>query len=135
MLPSPRPLAKPRSLSLALCCALLVALLTSPWQGPVQAQTFDKREPTLRERLTIGLRASRPVELEYIDAVVDTVNRGELPEKVVDRMFFWARSRAPKGDQSRRPIIYFQAGLTRVAEKMRVTIESDPEPPTPSTSA
>lgn len=118
----------PRSRSLARCCALLLAFMAAPWESPLQAQTFDKREPTLRERLTLGLNARRPAELEYIDAVVDTVNRGELPEKIVDRMFFWARSRSPKGDQSRRPIIYFQAGLTRVAEKMHVTIESDPEP-------
>ncbi len=127
MFPSPKPHS--------LCCLVLVAAMAAPWPSPVHAQTFDKREPSLRERLTLGLQARRPVELEYIDAVVDTVNRGELPEKVVDRMFFWARSRSPKGDQSRRPIIYFQAGLTRVAEKMHVKIESDPEPQTAAANA
>jgi hypothetical protein len=108
--------------------ALLLAAVASPWTTPLQAQTNDNREPTLRERLTLGLHARRPAEIEYIDAVVDTVNRGMLPEKVVNRMFFWSRSRSPKGDQSRRPIIYFQAGLDRVAKSMHIKIESDPEP-------
>lgn len=108
--------------------ALLLAAVASLWAPNSFAQTFDKREPTLRERLTLGLHARRPAEIEYIDAVVDTVNRGMLPEKVVNRMFFWARQHAPKGDQSRRPIIYFQAGLDRVAKSMHIKIESDPEP-------
>ncbi|WP_197526120.1 hypothetical protein [Botrimarina colliarenosi] len=89
-------------------------------------QTNDKREPKLRERLVLGLQVRRPAEYEYVDAVIDTVNRGELPQKIVDRMFFWARGRAPKGDQGRRPIIYFQAGLNRVASKLRIDIAADP---------
>ena len=112
----------------SLLWALVLAAVASLGAPDSFAQTFEKREPTLRERLTLGLRARRPAEIEYIDAVVDTVNRGMLPEKVVNRMFFWARAHAPKGDQSKRPIIYFQAGLNRVAAKMQIEIESDEEP-------
>lgn len=122
--PSARRLAIRRGLFWAL---LLAAVASLPAPDSF-AQTHDKREPTLRERLTLGLHARRPAEIEYIDAVVDTVNRGMLPEKVVNRMFFWARQHGPKGDQSRRPIIYFQAGLDRVAKSMHIKIESDPEP-------
>ncbi len=104
----------------------LTALVVASLAAPAHSQTVGNREPTLSERLTRGLQARRPAEFEYIDAVVDTVNRGDLPEKLVNRMFFWARGRAPKGDESQRPIIYFQAGLTRVAEKLHIDIEADP---------
>lgn len=125
-----KPSAHRRAIPRGLLWALLLAAVASLLAPDSCAQTFDKREPTLRERLTLGLHARRPAEIEYIDAVVDTVNRGMLPEKVVNRMFFWARQHAPKGDQSRRPIIYFQAGLDRVAKSMHITIESDPPPAT-----
>jgi hypothetical protein len=118
-------MTKPSALRRALLGGLLLAAVASLGTFQVQAQTFDKREPTLRERLTLGLQARRPAEMRYIDAVVDTVNRGVLPEKVVNRMFFWARSRAPKGDQSRRPIIYFQAGLSQLAESMHIEIKAN----------
>ena len=123
-----KPSALRRALRSVLFGALLLAAVAMLGTPSVQAQTNDKREPTLRERLTLGLHARRPAEIAYIDAVVDTVNRGMLPEKVVNRMFFWARGRSPKGDQSKRPIIYFQAGLDRVAKSMHIKIESDPEP-------
>lgn len=122
------PSARRLAIRRGLFWALLLAAVASLPPPDCFAQTHDKREPTLRERLTLGLHARRPAEIEYIDAVVDTVNRGMLPEKVVNRMFFWARQHAPKGDQSRRPIIYFQAGLDRVAKSMHIKIESDPAP-------
>lgn len=108
--------------------AVLMAALTALTAASAVAQSVDNREPTLRERLVLGLQVRRPAEFAFIDAVIDTVNRGELPEKIVNRMFFWARGRAPKGDEGRRAIIYFQAGLTRVADKLRIDIEADPEP-------
>ncbi|QDV72788.1 hypothetical protein [Botrimarina mediterranea] len=120
-------MSKPSASRRAVVRGLLAASVAILGIPQAFAQTFDKREPTLRERLTLGLRARRPAELAYIDAVIDTVNRGELPEKIVNRMFFWARSHAPSGDQSKRPIIYFQAGLDRVAAKMRIKIEADPD--------
>lgn len=100
--------------------ALLVGSATATF-----AQTVDQRQPSLRERLVAGLRVRRPSEFKYIEAVVDTVNRGDLPEKVVNRMFFWSRSRTPKDDEGRRPIIYFQPGLNRVAAKMKVSIRAN----------
>jgi hypothetical protein len=103
--------------------AILLALAISV-TNDVSAQTTGSREPTLRERLVAGLNVRRPSEFEFIDAVVDTVDRGELPPKLVDRMFFWARTRPSKGSQQ-RPIVYFQPGLTRVAQKLGVDIESD----------
>jgi hypothetical protein len=92
------------------------------------AQTAEARGPTLRERLVAGLQVRRPSEFEFIDAVVDSVDRGDLPERLVDRFFFWSRTRQPRTTGSTRPIIYFQAGLTEFARQKKLTIEANPGP-------
>ncbi|TWT88274.1 hypothetical protein Mal64_17530 [Pseudobythopirellula maris] len=108
---------------LALAAALPAAMAPST----AVAQTTGNREPTLRERLLYGLEASRPTELAFIDAVADTVDRGELPEKLVDRFFFWSRKRAERHTSgSRRAIVYFQPALQIQAKKLGITIASDP---------
>jgi len=107
--------------------ALGIALVAlTPSAG--DAQTAETRAPTLRERLVAGLQVRRPSEFEFIDAVVDSVDRGDLPERLVDRFFFWSRSRTPRSTGSTRPIIYFQAGLTEFARQKNLTIEANPGP-------
>ena len=109
-------------------CALVVAAaLATAWPVVAVGQTIDRREATLEERLTAGLQARRPSEREFIDAVVDTVDRGELPEGLVDRFFQWSRLRAAKRGGGHRAIIYFEAGLRRQADKLRIRIEADEE--------
>ncbi|MGL4513292.1 MAG: hypothetical protein ACRCT8_09405 [Lacipirellulaceae bacterium] len=115
---------------IAAATLLLGALATST----AFAQTAASREPTLRERLVAGLQVRRPSEFEFIDAVVDSVERGDLPQRLVDRFFFWARNRPPRSVGSTRPIIYFQAGLTEIAKQQDITIEANPGP-TPLTVA
>jgi hypothetical protein len=85
------------------------------------------KELTYQDRLVFGLQARRPSEKEFIEAVVDTVNRGELPRKLVDRTFFWARERTSQkeGRKARRPIIYFQPALTMQAEKLEIRIRKN----------
>ena len=95
-----------------------------------EAQTLQK-EPTLRERLVAGLQVRRPSEFAYIDAVIDTVERGELPQKLVDKYFFWAREKPARSVATQRPIIYFEQGLTRAAVKMRIKIAPTPPPAAP----
>ncbi|TWT74679.1 hypothetical protein Pla123a_35030 [Posidoniimonas polymericola] len=105
---------------------LSIALVFCLTAGLFAAQQGGK-EPTFRERLVLGLQARRPSEVEFIDAVVDTVERGRLPRKLVDRTYFWARERSPvrNGKKSHRPIIYFQPALTIQAEKLGITIARD----------
>lgn len=101
-------------------CLLAAAVL-----GLTPAVAQDgSQELTYKQRLVFGLQARRPTELDFVDAVVDTVNRGELPRKLVDRTFFWARDRSRKqgGKKARRPIIYFQPALSRQAEKLGIQI-------------
>lgn len=105
---------------------LSIALLLCLSAGLFAAQQGGK-EPTYRERLVFGLQARRPSEVEFVDAVVDTVERGQLPRKLVDRTYFWARERSPvrNGRKAHRPIIYFQPALTKQAEKLGITIARD----------
>ena len=92
------------------------------------AQTIGNREPTFEERLIAGLQVRRPSEFAFINAVVDTVDRGELPQKLVDRFFFWARGKAPRVRGGHRPIVFFQPALTIQAEKLGIEIAADPTP-------
>lgn len=110
-------LRKPVVLYFAVLVALLLGLTTATGQ-----QSGD--QATLEERLVFGLEARRPSELAFLDAVVATVERGELPRKLVDRFYFWARERSSRngGQKKQRPIIYFQAGLRIQAERLGINI-------------
>ncbi|TWT38061.1 hypothetical protein KOR34_30290 [Posidoniimonas corsicana] len=109
------------------CIPLLIVALALSLAAGVQAARQGGKEPTYRERLVLGLQARRPSEVDFVDAVVDTVERGKLPRRLVDRTFFWARERSPErnGRKLHRPIIYFQPALTKQAEKLGIKIERD----------
>lgn len=85
---------------------------------------------TLEQRLTFGLQARRPSERAFIASVVDSVNRGDLPRRLVDRTFFWARNRATRvvDKSARRPIIYFQPALTIQARRLGIEIRPNGPP-------
>ena len=53
-----------------------------------------------------------------------SLRQAGLPQKVVDQVFFWARKRAALklGAKKKRPMIYFQPALVRIAKKMDVKI-------------
>lgn len=104
---------------------LAIALMAVGVSSVAWSQTPSK--PTLEERLLAGLQARRPSEISFVEAVVDTVHRGKLPEKLVDRTYFWARSRSVRqgGRKARRPIVYFQPALTIQAEKLGIRIKKN----------
>lgn len=95
----------------------------------VIAQT-TRESATFRERLIAGLQVRRPSEFAFVDAVIDTVDRGELPQRLVDRFFFWARSRPATSVATSRPIIYFEQGLKIQAKKLKIVIARTPPPMT-----
>ncbi len=113
----------------AIIVLALLVTLGAVLTATVEAQTLQK-EPTLRERLVTGLQVRRPSEFAYIDAVIDTIERGELPQKLVDKYFFWAREKPARSVATQRPIIYFEQGLTRAAIKMKIKIAPTPPPTT-----
>jgi hypothetical protein len=80
---------------------------------------------SLRDRLIVGLKAMSKSDLEFVDRVVAKVNSGQLPQRMVDETFFWARKRvAPisRGAKERRPIIYFRPVLTAQARRIGVEL-------------
>lgn len=65
----------------------------------------------LEQQLKSGLRARRPVEFEFIHAVVVMVQEGDLPIDLVQSTFLWARRHKPY------PYPYFERGLRDRAAK------------------
>jgi len=88
---------------------------TAPQQG---------RQVTLREQLTVGLKARTKADTAFINVVVRAVEQGRLPRRLVDTTFLWARERAVKRSYQRRlrPMVYFQPGLTQRARRIGVKL-------------
>jgi hypothetical protein len=80
----------------------------------------------LRDRLVVGLKAISKSDLAFIDRVVNRVNAGQLPQRLVDQTFFWARDRVATttttGGKERRAIIYFRPVLTEQAKRLGVNL-------------
>jgi hypothetical protein len=78
----------------------------------------------LRDRLVFGLQARLPSEIAFVELVVEKVQTGKLPQRVVDQTFFWARDRASisRNGSSRRPIIFFQPAMKARAKRLRVVL-------------
>jgi hypothetical protein len=84
------------------------------------AQVLAVEQPTLRVRLEKGLKARTDADFAFLDRVVEAVEEGDLPQKLVDRVFFWARKEAAehKGSKAKRPMIYFRPALKILAERI-----------------
>lgn len=133
-----RPVATPTSLSLLLTVSLMFGAMLLPdrsdqrtasaaqTQAPLVRVTpaAPQRAVSLRDRLIVGLRALRPSEVSYVDNVVNKVQTGQLPQRLVDEAFFWSRRWAVDRRRGRvhRPIIYFQPVLTARAERIGVEL-------------
>lgn len=64
--------------------------------GPLPPVDGVRTVPTLREQLEMGLRVQRPQDFEFIAHVVRLVDRGVLPESMVNSTFLWARRKSGK---------------------------------------
>jgi hypothetical protein len=62
----------------------------------------------LESRLMNGLRARTDEEKAYVKRVVESVNKGELPVKLVDSSYFWVRKNRPDHNF---PLFYFKKVL------------------------
>ena len=99
------------------------------WASGLHAQlTFGvNRTPSLKTRLETGLKARRPQEFAFIALVVDLVELGVLPRRIVDISFIWARSRANERGVD-YPMPYFQFAVTTLARRAKIRLERPPEP-------
>jgi hypothetical protein len=124
-----------RAASIAAVAAIAVGLMwaanagqslaTADEIGEVHLTPAAPGQPiSLHDRLVVGLKARLKSELAFIDVVVADVAAGELPERLVDETFFWARTHAAQSRMGRpqRPIVYFQPALVARAKKIGVTL-------------
>lgn len=79
---------------------------------------------SLRDRLVVGLQARLKSEVSFCEVVAIRVNTGQLPQRLVDETFFWARQRAAavRTGPNHRPIIYFQPAMRARASRINVLL-------------
>lgn len=89
--------------------AILAFVIVASGAVPLTTSTASAQDvhlkATLRDRLVYGLKARRPSEFQFIDAVVAQVDSGVIPERLVDETFFWVRKNKPNYSY---PFIYFE---------------------------
>ena len=71
-----------------------------------------------QSRLTTGLKARRPEDVEFVERVAEMVRAGQLPAKVVDSTFLWAIRRGRS-----YPFPAFQRALRIQADRLGITID------------
>lgn len=86
--------------------------------NPAQPQTYQ-------QVLVFGLQAKLPSELAFIDSVVEEVETGKLPARLVDQTYFWARSRSGNSvfGRASRPIVYFIPALEARIKRLRLDVD------------
>jgi hypothetical protein len=101
-------------------CADATAEVAKPVLSPAKPQ----RPISLRDRLITGLKARLKSEVAFVDKVVLRVHTGQLPQRMVDQTFFWARDRASvdRNGRTQRPIIYFQPAMAARAKRLNVSL-------------
>jgi hypothetical protein len=77
-----------------------------------------KTAVTLESRLTTGLKARRPEDVEFVERVAEMVRTGQLPAKVVDSTFLWAIRR-----RQSYPFPAFQKALRIQADRLGIDID------------
>jgi hypothetical protein len=83
---------------------------------PVVAQ-----EPALADTLKFGLRARRPIEMQFTAEIAQLVEDGKLPKDFVLAIFDYSRKRRPKF-----PLPYFEFVVRKKAEELSVPIVTPP---------
>ena len=111
-----------RHLLLAASVAGMLSVATLEIQAradDVAPATEDgKTAVTLESRLTTGLKARRPEDVEFVERVAEMVRTGQLPAKVVDSTFLWAIRR-----RQSYPFPAFQKALSIQADRLGIAID------------
>ena len=89
-----------------LSVAFVLAVLATGWWRPAEALALDANE------MKVALATATPEEEGFIEYVLGRVEKGTLPEDLVQSTFLWARKKSIHKFQ------YFKRGLIlRAAEK------------------
>jgi hypothetical protein len=91
---------------------------------PSDAGNLQGRQVSLFDQLRVGLKAKTKADIAFLQLVVDRVEQGKLPRKMVDATFLWARNRYKTHPTNHRlrPIVYFQPALVAQAKKIGVVL-------------
>lgn len=85
-------------------------------EGP---PTEEARTATsLESRLTTGLKARRPEDVEFVERVAEMVRVGRLPAKVVDSTYLWAIRR-----RQSYPFPAFERALRIQADRLGISLD------------
>ncbi|NBV46772.1 MAG: hypothetical protein EBR86_14320 [Planctomycetia bacterium] len=110
--PPPRPGRRWPWVAALLVCPMGLSVGWSAAPEPSAGRT------SLEDRLTTGLQVRRPADAAYIGRVVELVEEGKLPAKLVDSTFLWAVRR-----RQRHPLPAFREALRLQADRIGVEIE------------
>jgi hypothetical protein len=91
---------------------------------PSDARDRAGRQISLRNQLRVGLKAVTKADFAFIDLVVQKVEDGTLPRRLVDSTFLWARRRVVTRSTNyrKRPMVYFQPALVLRARAVGVQL-------------
>ena len=73
---------------------------------------------SLADRLKTGLRVKAPRDVAFVDMIVERVQEGRLPEKLVDSTYLWAVRRGKK-----YPFPAFEHVIRLQADKLGVPLD------------
>lgn len=109
----------------AMCCGTFGQGMPNFSGRPTMRPLDPKHPETYRDVLIYGLKARTPTELAFVDSVVLAVEEGQLPPRLVDQTYFWARTRSGNSLYGRpnRPIIYFIPALEARIKKLKLDVE------------
>lgn len=99
---------------------LVMGLAAITFALPVLAGKDPRVAPggiTLKQTLDKGLKARRPSEFAFNKLVVEKVEQGKLPTKMVERTFLWARN-----NKQPFPMPYFEKAMQIQAKKLGVDL-------------
>lgn len=111
-----------RQMLIATSLAVVLSAAQAPQLGwaddPPPATEDGKAAVSLESRLTTGLKARRPQDVEFVERVATMVAKGQLPAKVVDSTYLWAIRR-----RQAYPFPSFQRALRLQADRLGITID------------
>lgn len=83
--------------------------------------TAQAQEPSLADTLKFGLKARRPIEMQFTAEIATLTDSGQLPKDYVLAVFDYSRKRRPKF-----PLPYFEFAIRKKAEELGVAITTPP---------
>lgn len=78
-------------------------------------------EPLLSDTLKFGLKARRPIEMQFTAEIAQLTDNGQLAKDYVLAVFNYSRQRRPKF-----PLPYFEFAIRKKAEELGVPITTPP---------